>query len=295
MTILQAMYDGQANSPAAVLAETLLIGGTSCTVDDDSILPAAPMLLVIGADHDDAETVLMTAKPGSNVLTITRAQDGTTAKEWAAGTKVQRCFTSYDYNTLIDNIGALNAGKAESDHDHDGDYEPADANIQSHISNTSNPHAVTASQIGAVDKVTTGDKIQLYGVNASNVQTMYDVDAASGIPSLSPDVLIKGTQNYSKVIAASTKTLAVNDNGTTQYNSAGAILLDPAADVTLNGGTDTITIGTADIDHTYTIPKNTSVSLPVGFEMDFVCGNNHSKAFLKQVATNVWECSISEV
>ena len=116
---------------------------------------------------------------------------------------------------------------------------------------------------------------------------MYDVDAASGIPSLSPDVLIKGTQNYSKVIAASTKTLAVNDNGTTQYNASGAILLDPATDVTLNGGTDTITAGTTGTDYTYTIPKNTTVSLPVGFEMDFVTADGDA-VFLKKVATDTW-------
>ena len=33
-------------------------------------------------------------------------------------------------------------------HNHSGVYEPANANIQSHISSTSNPHAVTKSQVG---------------------------------------------------------------------------------------------------------------------------------------------------
>lgn len=113
MVALTTMYDGQANSPAAELAVALLVGGTSCTVDDDSILPAAPMKLVIGADTGNAETVLMTNKPGSNVLTITRAQEGTTAREWAAGTKVQRVFTAGDLNVLIDNVEALNTGKQE--------------------------------------------------------------------------------------------------------------------------------------------------------------------------------------
>ncbi len=176
MTTLQTMYDGQANSPVAELTAPLTSGATSATVDNAAILPAAPMLLVIGASSASAETVLLTNKPGSNVLTITRAQDGTTAREWPAGTTVQRCPTAYDHNTFIDNLEALNSGKSESDHNHDGVYEPADADIQSHLSNTSNPHSVTASQTGAVDKVTTGDKIQLYGVNASNAQTMYDVD-----------------------------------------------------------------------------------------------------------------------
>lgn len=35
-------------------------------------------------------------------------------------------------------------------HTHTGTYEPANANIQSHISNTSNPHSTTAAQVGAL-------------------------------------------------------------------------------------------------------------------------------------------------
>ena len=33
-------------------------------------------------------------------------------------------------------------------HRHDGDYEPKNTNIQTHISSTSNPHGTTASQVG---------------------------------------------------------------------------------------------------------------------------------------------------
>lgn len=43
----------------------------------------------------------------------------------------------------------LDAEKATTGHNHTGTYEPANANIQSHISSTSNPHSVTASQAGA--------------------------------------------------------------------------------------------------------------------------------------------------
>jgi hypothetical protein len=39
---------------------------------------------------------------------------------------------------------------AIGNHDHAGTYEPANANIQSHISATNNPHGVTAGQIGAL-------------------------------------------------------------------------------------------------------------------------------------------------
>ena len=37
---------------------------------------------------------------------------------------------------------------AKVTHRHDGDYEPKNTNIQTHISSTSNPHGTTASQVG---------------------------------------------------------------------------------------------------------------------------------------------------
>jgi hypothetical protein len=41
------------------------------------------------------------------------------------------------------------SGYSLTSHNHSGVYEPANSNIQSHISNTSNPHSTTASQVGA--------------------------------------------------------------------------------------------------------------------------------------------------
>jgi len=54
------------------------------------------------------------------------------------------------YETLNANgdVGAGSAQVAKGDHDHDADYEPKNSNIQSHISSTSNPHLVDASDIG---------------------------------------------------------------------------------------------------------------------------------------------------
>ena len=68
------------------------------------------------------------------------------------------------------NFTNLNAGKAEASdvavslatksdttHNHTGVYEPANANIQSHIANTSNPHSVTKSQVGLANADNTSD------------------------------------------------------------------------------------------------------------------------------------------
>ncbi len=115
MVTLTAMYDGQANSPPALLTSEITNSATSIAVDDGSILPAAPTWLTLGADTETAETVKLTNKVG-NTLTVTRGQQGTTAKAWGIGTKVQRCFTADDHNVLIDNIEALNTGKAEASH-----------------------------------------------------------------------------------------------------------------------------------------------------------------------------------
>ena len=112
MTTLETMYAPQANSPATTTVGALSTGTVQFDVLDADILPAAPMLLVLGGDTQNAETVLMTAKSG-NTLTVTRAVQGT-ARSWAAGTQVARLFTAKDHESLIANIQTLNTDKLES-------------------------------------------------------------------------------------------------------------------------------------------------------------------------------------
>lgn len=112
MTTLETMYAPQVNSPTTSTVGNISSSATSVTVLDASVLPAPPMLLVLGGDTENAETVLATAK-SSNTLTITRAVEGT-ARAWEGGTAVGRLFTAKDLQTVQDNITALNTGKAES-------------------------------------------------------------------------------------------------------------------------------------------------------------------------------------
>ena len=112
MSELVTMYPAQANSPETSLSGALTAAGTTVNVVDGSVLPEAPNLLTIGADGSTAETVLMTAKNG-NVLTVTRAQNGTTARAWSAGDVIARYFTAADQTTMQENIKKLNEGKAE--------------------------------------------------------------------------------------------------------------------------------------------------------------------------------------
>ena len=108
---LETMYSGQVNSPQTALNGGITDSATTITVADASILPPAPMVLVIGGETDNPETVLMTAKSG-NDLTVTRALEGT-AQAWGSGSLVGRNFTNYDYQVLINNIEDLNSGKVD--------------------------------------------------------------------------------------------------------------------------------------------------------------------------------------
>ena len=112
MSELVKMYPAQANSPETSLSGALTAAGTTVNVVDGSVLPEAPNLLTIGADGSTAETVLMTAKNG-NVLTVTRAQNGTTARAWSAGDVIARYFTAADQTAMQENIKKLNENKAE--------------------------------------------------------------------------------------------------------------------------------------------------------------------------------------
>ena len=112
MSELVKMYPAQANSPETSLSGALTAAGTTVNVVDGSVLPEAPNLLTIGADGATAETVLMTAKSG-NVLTVTRAQNGTTARAWSAGDVIARYFTAADQTAMQENIKKLNEDKAE--------------------------------------------------------------------------------------------------------------------------------------------------------------------------------------
>ena len=112
MSELVKMYPAQANSPETSLSGALTAAGTTVNVVDGSVLPDAPNLLTIGADGSTAETVLMTAKSG-NVLTVARAQNGTTARAWSAGDVIARYFTAADQTAMQENIKKLNEEKAE--------------------------------------------------------------------------------------------------------------------------------------------------------------------------------------
>lgn len=67
-------------------------------------------------------------------------------------------------------------------HNHDTAYEPKNANIQSHIANTSNPHSVTATQVG-LGSVTNDAQVK-----------RSEMGAVSGVATLGADGKVPSTQ-----------------------------------------------------------------------------------------------------
>ena len=102
---LITMYNGQVNSPQTTLNGAINSSVTSITVVDGTILPTAPMPLVISEGSKEPETVLMTNKVG-NVLTVTRAFQGV-AQSWGSGASIGRNYTAYDHDTFKTNISNI--------------------------------------------------------------------------------------------------------------------------------------------------------------------------------------------
>lgn len=111
MTTIETMYAPQVNSPATTLSANISSSATSISVLSGATLPAAPNLLVIGGDTENAETVRMTAKSG-NTITVVRGVQGT-ARSWNTGALIARLFTAKDLADVQTNITNLNSGKAE--------------------------------------------------------------------------------------------------------------------------------------------------------------------------------------
>lgn len=117
---LTDMYPAKNNSPVTTLTAGINSTDTSMTVEDASVLPAAPNIAVIGTT-DSAEIVKYTAI-NSNTVTIVRGQNGTVPGVWAEGTTVARNFTALDHESFRTNILDLDNRKTDTGHTHDDRY-----------------------------------------------------------------------------------------------------------------------------------------------------------------------------
>lgn len=173
MSELQQMYKGVPFSPILSLTQDIGDGDTVIYINDTSSLPEGPNLVTIGMD-EEAETVLYAVKAMGQISGCTRGVEGT-AKAWQQNEIVGRNFTNKDYETIIANILKLNdeklekildatennlvsisadgtlkdSGKKASDFENAGEAEKVSIALENHKKDASNPHKVTAEQVGA--------------------------------------------------------------------------------------------------------------------------------------------------
>ena len=108
---ISTMYPAKPGSPSTSLTSGIAADATSMTLDDASVLPAAPNICVLGSDSS-AEIVSYTGIAGNVVSGLVRGLGGTTASAWASNTAVARNITSLDHDTFIGNINDLSTNKA---------------------------------------------------------------------------------------------------------------------------------------------------------------------------------------
>ena len=108
---LSTMYPAKNGSPKTTLSADITASATSMALDDTSVLPPAPNLAVLG-EESSAEIILYNDITGNVVSGMVRGINGTTASAWNSGTAVARNYTSYDHDTIINNILSLDEDKA---------------------------------------------------------------------------------------------------------------------------------------------------------------------------------------
>lgn len=110
---LTTMYPAINNSPRTTLAAAITAMDTELTLENASVLPAAPNLMVLGTG-DDAEIISYTAISGNVVTGLVRGVNGTIAGAWPINTIVARNFTAADHEALRLNILDLDNRKIEN-------------------------------------------------------------------------------------------------------------------------------------------------------------------------------------
>jgi hypothetical protein len=107
MANIATMYKGVEGSPETKLVNAISNIATTITIQDASVLPAAPNFACLFDETGKVEVIEYTVKSGQN-LTCIRGVSGQRLA-WPIGTSVARNFTAIDYNRVVDNVSAMNA------------------------------------------------------------------------------------------------------------------------------------------------------------------------------------------
>lgn len=151
------------------------------------------------------------------ITTLGLSKGGTNNTSYTSGK-----FLAYDGSKLASTSYDNNSFSA-SNHAHSGTYEPANSNIQSHISSTSNPHSVTSTQVLPSQTGNSGKFLTTNGTAAS----WADVPTGEGADG----------NNYTTSIAfsgTSTKTLTLKRSGLTDLTSTFTVGTDEVSEGATN-------------------------------------------------------------
>ena len=162
---LTKMYPASVNSKLTNIVGAIDETDTTIEVEDASILPEAPNLLVLGTD-ENAETVLMTAKNG-NILTVERAVQGT-AINWPAGTNIARNFTAKDWNDIKENVEGLHTGVKELKESLASSIESANTAAERANTEAANANSYAKAANDAADDASNAAYLARSGANMAN-------------------------------------------------------------------------------------------------------------------------------
>lgn len=162
---LTKMYPASVNSKSTNIVGAIDETDTTIEVEDASILPEAPNLLVLGTD-ENAETVLMTAKNG-NILTVERAVQGT-AINWPAGTNIARNFTAKDWNDIKENVEGLHTGVKELKESLASSIESANTAAERANTEAANANSYAKAANDAADDASNAAYLARSGANMAN-------------------------------------------------------------------------------------------------------------------------------
>jgi len=138
MTTFKKVKDNAYSTLASSITDTAT--SFSYATGEGSRFPALPYKVCFGGAT--GEIVLVTAQTGDNVTTCVRAQDGTTAQAWDAGTPVEVWIIASDITDLQTVTNNLEGQfDPSTGHDHDG------TDSKKVIATNLDPSGLTASQL----------------------------------------------------------------------------------------------------------------------------------------------------
>ncbi len=182
-------------------------------------------------------------------------------------------------NLGLGNSATLNTGTtagtvATGDHNHSGVYEPANANIQSHISSTLNPHSVTKTQVG-LGNVTDNAQVKKISSSVDNSVIRWD-----GITGDTPQGSLATIDDSGSVNIPSGQSYKIN-NAALTYTDVGAA---PTANGVTNGNSHDHSGGDgAQINHTTL--SNIGTNTHAQIDSHITSTENPHSTTLEQAAT----------